>query len=41
MEPIEEGADLLPGLLDGSRICPAQQGFELGEHLLDRVEVGE
>src|SRR6516162_1795629 len=39
-EAVEECADAAPGGLGGARIGFAQQGLELGEDLLDRVEVG-
>src|SRR5947209_20499760 len=37
---LEELADELPERLDGARSALAQGGLELGESLLDRVEVG-
>jgi len=37
---VEERADLSPSGLDGTRIGFSQQGLELREDLLDRVEVG-
>jgi hypothetical protein len=39
-EAIEELSDLPPGGFDGSSGGLAEQGLELGEDLLDRVEVG-
>src|SRR5437773_12307782 len=37
---LEELVDELPERLDGARSALAQGGLELGESLLDRVEVG-
>jgi len=37
---IEQSADLAPCVFSGSGIGFAQQGFELGEDLLDWVEIG-
>ena len=39
-EAVEEVADALPGGFDGSLGGLAQQGLELGEDLLDGIEVG-
>jgi hypothetical protein len=36
----EEIADAAPGGLDRARVGFAQQGLELGEDLLDRIEIG-
>jgi hypothetical protein len=35
----EQGADALPGGFYGALGCVSEQGFELGEDLLDRIEV--
>lgn len=40
MEAFEQLTDALPGSFDGSLVGLAQEGFELGKDLLDRVEVG-
>jgi len=40
LEALQELADLFPGRLEGSLSRFAEQGFELGEDLLDRVEIG-
>jgi hypothetical protein len=40
VECVEQIADAFPGCLDGSFFGLSQKGFELGEDLLDRVEVG-
>ncbi len=37
---VEEGSDPLPTGIDGSLFGLSEQGFELGEDLLDRVQVG-
>jgi len=37
---LEEGPDPLPCCLDGSLVGFSEQRLELGEHLLDRVEIG-
>ena len=39
MEAFEQLADALPGSFDGSLVGLAQEGFEFGKDLLDRVEV--
>lgn len=39
MEAVEELTDTLPSFIDGSRLRLAQQGFEFGEGLLDRIEI--
>ena len=39
-EVVEQFADASPGGLDGALIGLAQQAFEFGEHLLDRVQIG-
>jgi hypothetical protein len=39
-EAVQQGADALPGCLDGSLSSLSEQGFELGKSLLDRIEVG-
>jgi hypothetical protein len=38
-EALEQGADALPGCFDAAFYGLAQQGLELGEDLLDRIEV--
>ena len=38
-EEVEQFADLSPGGLDVTGLCFAQEMFEFGEHLLDRIEV--
>jgi hypothetical protein len=38
-EGIEQLADALPGGFDGTFGSLAQEQFELGEHLLDRIEI--
>ena len=39
-EGAEKIADTSPGCLNGSLVGLAQQGLQLGEHHLDRIEVG-
>ncbi len=39
-EVVEQGADAAPGGFDGPLVGLAEQSLELGEDLLDRVEVG-
>ena len=39
-EAVEDGADSVPECWDGALRGGAQMGFELGEGLLDRIEVG-
>ena len=36
---IEQGADALPGGFDGPLGGLSEQRFQLGEHLLDRIEI--
>jgi hypothetical protein len=38
-EAIEQGADALPGCFDSSLDGLSEQRFQLGERLLDRIEV--
>jgi hypothetical protein len=37
----EEVADAAPSGFDRARVDFAQQGLQLGEDLLDRIEIGE
>lgn len=39
-EVVEQGSDAAPCGLDGPLVGLAQQAFEFGEHLLDRIEIG-
>jgi hypothetical protein len=39
-EATEQGADALPGCFDGSLGSFSEQRFQLGEHLLDGIEIG-
>jgi hypothetical protein len=39
-EAIEQGADALPGCFDSSLGGFSEQRFQLGEHLLDGIEIG-
>ena len=39
-EAIEQGADALPGCFDSSLRSFSEQRFQLGEHLLDGIEIG-
>jgi len=39
-EAVEQAADALPGGIEGALLGLAQQGLELGEDLLDRIEIG-
>ena len=39
-EGVEEAADAAPGCVDGSLSGFAQECLQLGEHLLDRVQIG-
>ena len=37
---VDQRADLSPSLFDGAWLCGAHEVLELGEELLDRVQVG-
>ena len=39
-EAVEQGADALPGCFDSSLGGFSEQGFQLGKHLLDGIEIG-
>ena len=39
-ELFQDGADIFPQIVSVSRLVPPQEVLELGERLLDRIEIG-